>query len=144
MRTVELVKHAVCVLFIRPGPKGPEVLAVSRKDDPLAVDIGLPGGKVIEYEQFNESLLASAMREAHEEVNFSGDSALDYTQVYTYWDNNYMTTVFLYTGKLKEPNCGFSVEGEGLVTWVTPSDLANLDNTFGKFNKALLERLGLL
>lgn len=113
------------------------ILAVSRKDD--LNDWGLCGGKVESNETYGEA----AVRELKEEtglVAFADD------MVYTFerQDGNFIVRTFMvirYTGKLSTDEEQVA-KGEGRVKFVTKEEL--MSGSFGKYNRSLLEYLGMV
>lgn len=118
-------RQAACCLVLADDGT---VLAVSRKDDPMA--FGLPGGKV----DPGETPEQAAARELHEET---GLQATSLRQVFVRKeDDGFTTTTFVckVSGQIDTPE-------SGVVRWVTPQTL--FDGPFGGYNRALWDRLGL-
>lgn len=105
------------------------VLAVSRKDDPTA--FGMPGGKV----DPGETPEQAAARELQEET---GLEATSLRLVFVHReDDGFVTSTFAcrVAGEIATPEAG-------LVRWVRPEVL--FQGPFGRYNRALWDRLGLL
>lgn len=64
-------RQAAVAVVLRPSPLGPSVLLMTRAkrdNDPWSGQVSLPGGR---REIFDDSLRATAMREAHEELDIA-------------------------------------------------------------------------
>jgi 8-oxo-dGTP diphosphatase len=117
--------RAATVLIVKDG----KVLAVSRGSD--LNDWSLPGGKCHIDEPFEEC----AVRETVEET---GLAIFGLELIFEGQDNGFHVKTFQakrYYGDIKN-----SEEGE--VRWIEPKALAI--GTFGNYNKALMEKVGLL
>lgn len=123
-----MIKESVMALIFHKGDPT-KVLAVSRKDDPT--DFGLPGGKVDPNESFEEALT----RELTEET---GLDVFNLKPLFTHQNNIYLCVYFLadYEGEIH-------TEEDGVVRWKSPEELCE-GTTFGKFNRAFFEHVGLL
>lgn len=118
------MKLAVCALILKDGL----VLAVSRKDNPN--DFGLPGGKVDMGETLEEALI----REVDEEI---GKKPKVVKPVFKDMDGEY--EVFTFKCYVDDEN--FSTTEAGVIAWKTWDELCS--GSFGAYNKALKEKLGL-
>lgn len=115
----EAIKAACSVVFNEKG----EILAVSRKDDPLA--LGLPGGGV----EIGETLEETAIRETFEETNLK-ISKLE--PIFTRKSSASSCRAFLaqaYEGTLYQKE-------KGIPQWVNPMRI--LDGPFKEYNQQLL------
>lgn len=123
-------KQAATVLCIDPTMG--LVLAVSRKDDPIAM--GLPGGKVDPGESYQEA----AAREFTEETGYSID-AKDLIHIYgTHKDDTgYAVKTFLLPFKFFNPISQDTLANHetGVVRWVPWQVL--FDGPFGNYNRGL-------
>lgn len=123
-------KQAATVLCI--DPRMSLVLAVSRKDNPIAM--GLPGGKVDPWESYQEA----AAREFTEETGYEVNTQ-DLIYVYgTHKDETgYAVKTFLLPFKFFNPIAQDTLANHetGVVRWVPWQVL--FDGPFGNYNRAL-------
>ena len=119
------VKQAACILIISDDGK---VLAVSRKHDPS--DFGMPGGKV----DPGETAIVAAARELEEET---GLKASELNPVFAHFDGDSHCTTFV--GKIEGD---IDTNEAGVIRWVDPQVL--LQGSFGDYNRALFQKLGIL
>lgn len=103
-------RHAAVLIVIGPHQEHGEVVVIQRAkgDDPHSGQVAFPGGQV---EPSDESLTATALREAHEEIGLNPDSV----------------TIIAELPRLYLPPSGFFVTPV-LAWWHEPHELAVMDS----------------
>ena len=108
--------------------KGGKILAVSRKND--ITKMGLPGGKVENYETYEEAVV----REVKEETGISVEIIC---HIYSRIDGDFMGKTFLC--QMTNENEEISTNEAGRVDWIGWEELFN--GAFGQYNSDLKNHL---